>query len=76
MKNSRNKLILSFKFHAVLSSVMKAMSSVRESSLCPVYPSRLSLSSPLGYQIHCPADLSTCGQIILILLNNGPKAQL
>lgn len=76
MEHSRNKQSISFKWHTVLSSMMKSPTVLpHEPSFCPVYPSCKSLSSRLGYRVNCCGISSICVQVTLTLLNSGCKVQ-
>ena len=78
MENSRNKLFISFKLHAILSTVMKC-----HSAACLTldvnyhFPQHILLVSHLvdDYQISCNGH-SVCVQVMFILLNNGSKVQV
>ena len=61
MEHSRNKQPISFKWHAVLSTVMKSPTVLpHESSFCPMYPSCKSLSSRLSYRVNCGYQQYVC----------------
>ena len=77
MEHSRNKQSISFKWHAVLSSMIKPPTVLpHESSFCPMYPSCKSLSSHLGYWVNCCGISSICVQVTLTFgEDNGTPLQ-